>query len=90
MAAGWSVSETRNDQTHIGGRAGIKGPPGSELVYYNHQKRSLLPEKDTLCLDLHCMLGIQFALSTQVGEELTTWDVLHQEEEVAVVLRESL
>ena len=41
-------------------------------------------------MDLHGMLLGKFAFSSQVGEELTTWDVLHKEEEVAGVLCESL
>lgn len=36
------------------------------------------------------MLGSQFALRSQVGEELSSGDVLHQEVEVAGVLGESL
>ena len=39
---------------------------------------------------LHRMLSIQLALGTQVSEELTTWDVLHEEEKVARVLCEAL
>ena len=40
--------------------------------------------------DLHRVLSVQLALRTQVGEELTTWDVLHEEEKVAGVLSEPL
>ena len=42
------------------------------------------------CLYLHGVLLGELALSPQVGEELTTWDVLHQEEEEAGVLCEPL
>jgi len=38
----------------------------------------------------HGMLLSQFALRSQVGEELTTWNIGHQEVEVARVLREPL
>lgn len=40
--------------------------------------------------DLHCVLLCQFALCSQVGKELTTWDVGHQEVQIARVLREAL
>ena len=36
------------------------------------------------------MFVVQFALSPQVGEQLTARDVLHEEEKVARVLREPL
>ena len=36
------------------------------------------------------MFRVELALGAQIGEELTTWDVLHEEEEVARVLSEPL
>ena len=39
---------------------------------------------------LHRMFLVKFALSAQVSEQLTTWNVLHKEEQVARVLCEAL
>ena len=36
------------------------------------------------------MLSVQLPLGTEVGEEFAAWDVLHEEEQVAGVLREAL
>ena len=39
--------------------------------------------------DLHSVLGVQFALSAKVCEQLTSRDVLHQKVEIPGVLRKS-
>jgi len=38
----------------------------------------------------HCMFGFKTALCAEVGEELTTGDVVHQEIQITSVLREAL
>ena len=39
---------------------------------------------------LHCMFLVKFALCAQVCEKLTAWNVLHKEEQVALVLCKTL
>ena len=39
---------------------------------------------------LHCVLLTEFSFCSQICEKLTTWDVLHEEVEVAGVLGEPL
>ena len=36
------------------------------------------------------MFLVKFSLSSQIGEKLTTWNILHEEKEEARVLREAL
>ena len=45
--------------------------------------------KSLLCY-LHCVLLVELSFRSQVSEELTSWDILHQEEEVTGVLCEPL
>ena len=59
----------------------------TEMVWWNIAAKT---SAISSFVNLHCVLLCQFALSSQVGEELTAWDVRHQEVEIARVLREAL
>ena len=46
--------------------------------------------RPTLLVYLHSVLVVEFALGPQVGEEFASWDVRHEEKEVARVLSKTL
>ena len=74
---------------HVGGKGCYQHPPPDHFFGIIRSSKRVTAHP-WWCVYLHGVLLGEFALSPQVGEKFTPWDVFHEEEKESRVLCEPL